>query len=99
MIEITPCIGERYRDTARDIAHITHLARFRDARQQTADAREDRLMRTLLPLAQLRNATVEQLDRAKAAGLDQLNQGRSMARALQYAQKHLPRKPTPPLAG
>ena len=99
---LTPSIGERYRDTARDLAHITHLARFRDARLQRDAEREDRLMRALMPMATTRNATLYEIERAKAAAIDQLNANRSMACAIQCAEKHLPRatpRATQPLAG
>jgi hypothetical protein len=78
-------------DRTHDIAHVTHLARFRDARLQREIQREDHVMRVLMPMARTRNATIYEIERAKAAAIEQLTANRSMAHAIQCAEKHLPR--------
>lgn len=98
MNELSPCIGERYRDTGRDIGNITHLARFRDARRRDEE-REEIAMRALIQKARRIGATLEQIEQARTAALAQLRLNRSIASAIQCAEQHLPRKPTPPLAG
>lgn len=98
---ITPVIGERYRDTARDLSNITHLDRFDASRQRDAE-REEILMAAILPRAKRLHATVDQVEQARAAGNQLLARDRSIASAISAAIKHLPqpqRKPTPPHAG
>lgn len=91
---ITPCIGERYRDTAAELGSVTHLARFRAARALDAE-REDLLMRAILQRARCTGAAVSQIDSARAAGIAELNAQRSVARAISVATTHLPRNATP----
>jgi hypothetical protein len=89
-----PVIGERYRDTAREIAGVTHIERFRAARAMDA-AREDLLMRAIVQRARSTGATLGEIESARVAGIAALNKQRSVACAISEATTHLPRNASP----
>lgn len=94
---ITPVIGERYADTARDLGSVTHLDRFRAAREQKVERyveRVDLMVRLLKPTALRTGATITDLERATAAGVEALTQGRSRGYALAIARRALRDRPS-----
>lgn len=101
--ELPPCIGERYRDTAQQIAGVVDLDRVRADRSQ----RRDTIAAALRLHAERVAASPADVERARAAGVAELDAGRSIAWAVSRARAELPRsrrrprRPTmpPPAAG
>lgn len=86
---ITPVIGERYRDTARELSNVVHFDRFRATLARDAE-REEILMRILIHKSKRLDATVGEIQQARTAGVEQLKQNRSIAHAIRIAEQHLP---------
>jgi hypothetical protein len=78
----TPNIGERYRDTAR----FLQAQRDRDA------DREDFITGMIMSTAYHMNATIFEIERATAAGVKALADGRSRGYAIAMARQQLPKR-------
>ena len=70
----------------------TDRARFDAARHESDAAREDFIIRMLTPTACRMHATILEIEKATAAGVQALSQGRSRAFALAMARRQIPKR-------
>lgn len=93
---VPPCIGERFRDMAVDLAlpdttgRVISLGAARLRRDADGSHDEQLVIDALVACATRRNATAREIDAARVAALVELRQGRSVAWAIQCGQCHLP---------